>query len=102
MLLERIGKTIEQCLTLSAVMGLILVQFGQIASTSQPVQPTTTPGAVVEDSVQIRSCGGSSLAVVVLDPPEFFVAAKWCAVTTDVGQSPVQFESLQSERRHLR
>ena len=51
MLLERIGETIEQCLTLSAVMGLILVQFGQIASTSQPVQPTTTPGTVVEDSV---------------------------------------------------
>ena len=98
MLFESIGETIEQCIALTAVMGLILVQFGQVLSTSQSVQPTTTPGPVVEDSMQIRSCGGASLVVVVLDPPESVVGTKRCAVITDFRQSPVKFESLQLQR----
>ena len=102
MLLESIGETIEQCLALTAVMGLILVQCRQATSSSQPIQPTTTPGSIVEDSMQIRSCGGSGLVVVVLDPAESFVGAEGAAVTTDVRQPPVEFKSFQPKWWRLR
>jgi hypothetical protein len=51
--LEGIGKTIQQLIALAAVVGLKLAEQGQITATTQPVEPAPTPGAVLENGVQV-------------------------------------------------
>ena len=53
MLFKGIRQAVKQIVPLTTVMGLLLTEIRQSASASKPIQPASSPGAVLEDSVQI-------------------------------------------------
>ena len=95
MLFKGIGQAVEQRVSLTTVVRLLLTEIRQSASTSKPVQPASSPGPVLEDAMQIGSCGGRT------DPAQSLICAQGVAGFDDFAGSPMQFETLHLQLRLL-
>lgn len=60
MLFEGIGESVEQLVTVVAVVGPIRGQGLQLPAPAQLIQPVTSPGSVVEQSMQIAAGDAST------------------------------------------
>ena len=95
MLFKGIGQAVEQRVSLTTVVRLLLTEIRQPASASKPVQPASSPGPVLKDSMQIGSCGGRT------DPAQALFCTECVAVVDGFAASPMQFESLHLQLRLL-
>ena len=95
MLFKGIGQAVEQRVSLTTVVRLLLTEIRQPASASKPVQPASSPGPVLEDSMQIGSCGGRT------DPAQALIFTECVAVVDGFAASPMQFEPLDPQLRLL-
>ena len=94
MLLEGIGKAIEQQITVGAVVLGIVGQRLQSPLLAKPVEPGPSPGAVVEQPVQIRAHHARPLRAGS-PPTQTRVAAQGLKTGIRRGGSVVQFKSAQ-------
>ena len=53
MLFKGICKAVKQGVSLATVVRLLLTEIRESASAAKTIQPATSPGSVVEDSMQI-------------------------------------------------
>ena len=53
MVLKGIGEAIEQCLPLTAVVGLAFAEQWQSPTHPELVEPAPTPGATLKDTMEI-------------------------------------------------
>ena len=55
MFFKGIRQSVEQGVSLSAVVRLLLTEVCESASAAKPIQPASSPGAVIEDSMQVSA-----------------------------------------------
>lgn len=95
MLLERVGKPVEQQVTMIAVMGTIDVQCCKTAAPPQLVEPVTPPRAVVEQAMQIAADDRTALRPRT-PPAEDIVLQQWLQARIGLGDALVQFKTLHA------
>ena len=76
MLLEGISEAIEQGISLTAVMWLILTKGWQSLELSQLIQPASPPRATLKHSMQIGACHKTSLLADGIDPAKLCIKAQ--------------------------
>ena len=97
-LLEGISEAIEQGISLTAVMRLILAKGWQSLALSQLIQPASPPRATLKHSMQIGACHKTSLLADGIDPAKLCIKAERLAGFSRSGAAMVQFKSLELER----
>jgi hypothetical protein len=96
-LLEGISETIKQCVSLPAVMRLLLTERSQSLAPPQLVQPASPPWATFKHPMEIGPCHKSSLLADGIHPTKIGIKAKGLAALRSCGAAMVQFKSLEFE-----
>ena len=92
MLLEGIGKALEQLVAVFPVVGQVGDQGRQPLAFAQLIEPMTPPGTVVEKSVQVGA-GDTATSRCCAPPAETWLVADWLEIIRSPGAAVVQFKA---------
>ena len=92
MLLEGIGKALEQLVAVFPVVGKVGDQGRQPLAFAQLIEPMTTPRTVVEKSMQV-SAGDAATSRCCAPPAETWIVAERLETIRSPGAAVVQFKA---------